>query len=105
MYPEQVQEEYWATGANTLCASGLNPAGTTSLTAVTGGYRLSGQWDFASGCDAATWVLVLGAGPAGVLLFLVPRSDFTKEAIAAALEFAAQALRADVVYPIAESSQ
>ncbi|HEY7708777.1 MAG TPA: DUF433 domain-containing protein [Candidatus Entotheonella sp.] len=29
----------------------------------------------------------------------------TKEAIAAALEFAAQALRADVVYPIAESSQ
>jgi uncharacterized protein (DUF433 family) len=28
-----------------------------------------------------------------------------KEAIAAALEFAAQALRADVVYPIAESSQ
>jgi uncharacterized protein (DUF433 family) len=29
----------------------------------------------------------------------------TKEAIAAALDFAAQALRADVVYPIAESSQ
>ena len=76
MYPEQAQEEYWATGANTLCASGLNPAGTTSLTAVAGGYRLSGQWDFASGCDAATWVLVMGAGPAGVLLFLVPRLDF-----------------------------
>jgi 3-hydroxy-9,10-secoandrosta-1,3,5(10)-triene-9,17-dione monooxygenase len=76
MYPAQAQEEYWATGANTLCASGLNPAGTTSLTAVAGGYRLSGQWDFASGCDAATWVLVMGAGPAGVLLFLVPRSDF-----------------------------
>ena len=76
MYPEQAQEEYWATGANTLCASCLNPAGTTSLTAVADGYRLSGQWDFASGCDAATWVLVLGAGPAGVLLCLVPRSDF-----------------------------
>lgn len=29
----------------------------------------------------------------------------TTEAIAAALDFAAQALRADVVYPIAESSQ
>jgi 3-hydroxy-9,10-secoandrosta-1,3,5(10)-triene-9,17-dione monooxygenase len=76
MYPEQAQEEYWATGVNTLCASGLNPAGTTSLTAVAGGYRLSGQWDFASGCDAATWVLVMGAGSAGVLLCLIPRSDF-----------------------------
>ena len=76
MYPEQAQEEYWATGANTLCAGGFNPAGATSVTAVDGGYRLSGQWDFASGCDAATWVLVMGAGPAGVLMFLVPRSDF-----------------------------
>ena len=76
MYPVQAQEEFWASGANTLCASCLNPAGTTSLTAVAGGYRLSGQWDFASGCDAATWVLVVGAGPIGVLLFLVPRPDF-----------------------------
>ena len=76
MYPAQSQEEYWATGANTLCAGGFNPAGATSVTVVAGGYRLSGQWDFASGCDAATWVLVMGAGPAGVLVFLVPRSDF-----------------------------
>jgi alkylation response protein AidB-like acyl-CoA dehydrogenase len=77
MYPAQAQEEFWATGANTLCASALNPAGATSLTAVAGGYRLSGRWDFTSGCDAATWVLVLGPVPAGVLTFLVPRSDFT----------------------------
>ena len=76
MYPPQAQEEYWATGVHTLCANSLNPAGATSVTAVAGGYRLSGQWDFASGCDAATWVLVMGAGPAGVLVFLVPRSDF-----------------------------
>jgi alkylation response protein AidB-like acyl-CoA dehydrogenase len=76
MYSEQAQEEYWASGANTLCASCLNPTGATSVTAVEGGYRLSGQWDFASGCDAATWALVFGAGPAGVLAFLVPRSDF-----------------------------
>jgi 3-hydroxy-9,10-secoandrosta-1,3,5(10)-triene-9,17-dione monooxygenase len=76
MYPVQAQEEYWATGANTLCAAALNPAGATSVTAVAGGYRLAGQWDFASGCDAATWALVLGAGPTGVLAFLVPRADF-----------------------------
>jgi hypothetical protein len=77
MYPAQAQEEYWAAGPNTFCASGLNPAGTASLTAVTGGYRLSGQWDFASGCDAATWMLIVGAGPPGVLACLVPRAEFT----------------------------
>jgi alkylation response protein AidB-like acyl-CoA dehydrogenase len=49
MYPEQAQEEYWATGVNTLAAGVFNPAGTSALTAVEGGYRLSGQWDFASG--------------------------------------------------------
>jgi alkylation response protein AidB-like acyl-CoA dehydrogenase len=76
MYQAQAQEEYWANGINTLCANSLNPAGATSVTAVPGGYRLSGQWDFASGCDTATWVLVMGAGPAGVLVFLVPRADF-----------------------------
>jgi alkylation response protein AidB-like acyl-CoA dehydrogenase len=77
MYPAQAQEEYWATGVNTLCASSVSPAGPINLTAVAGGYRLAGQWDFASGCDAATWVLVAGSGPAGMLAFLVPRSDFT----------------------------
>jgi alkylation response protein AidB-like acyl-CoA dehydrogenase len=76
MYPMQAQEEYWATGTNTLCAATLNPAGATSVTAVADGYHLTGQWDFASGCDAATWVLVAGTGPTGVLLFLVPRGDF-----------------------------
>jgi alkylation response protein AidB-like acyl-CoA dehydrogenase len=76
MYPAQAQEEYWATGANTLCAGSLNPAGATNLTAVAGGYRLSGQWAFASGCDAATWALIGGVGPAGVLMFLIPQSDF-----------------------------
>ena len=76
MYPAPAQEEYWATGINTLCANSLNPAGATRVTVVPGGYRLSGQWDFASGGDAATWALVMGAGPAGVLVFLVPRADF-----------------------------
>ena len=76
MYPAQAQEEYWATGVNTLCTNALNPAGATSVTAVEGGYRLSGQWDFASGCDAATWVLVMGVGPTGALVFLVPQADF-----------------------------
>jgi 3-hydroxy-9,10-secoandrosta-1,3,5(10)-triene-9,17-dione monooxygenase len=79
MYPEQTQEEYWAKGINTLSAGSLNPAGATDVVGVDGGYRLSGQWDFASGCDAATWIVVPGVGPAGPLLFLLPRSDVVIE--------------------------
>jgi 3-hydroxy-9,10-secoandrosta-1,3,5(10)-triene-9,17-dione monooxygenase len=79
LYPEQTQEEYWATGIDTLCAGSLNPAGATSVSAVDGGYRLSGQWDFASGCDAATWILVPGIGPTSPLIFLLPRSGITIE--------------------------
>jgi len=76
MYPEQAQEEYWASGPDTLCASCLNPAGATRISRAGGGYELEGRWDFASGCDAATWALILGAGPDGVLAFLIPRADF-----------------------------
>jgi len=76
MYPAQAQNEVWATGPNTVCASGLNPGCAKSLSAADGGYRLSGQWDFASGCDASAWALVAGFGPSGPVLCLVPRSDF-----------------------------
>src|SRR5262249_45818825 len=34
MYPAQAQEEYWATGIQTLCANSLNPAGATRVTPV-----------------------------------------------------------------------
>ena len=46
--------------------------------------------------------LAAGETPAQ-LVAAYPR--LTEQAIAAALDFAAQVLRADVVYPIAESSQ
>src|SRR5262249_13163016 len=32
------------------------PPNTTRATAVPGGYRLSGRWDFASGCRHASWM-------------------------------------------------
>ena len=76
-FPIEAQEEYWSTGTNTLCAAIWNPSQSKSLTATSGGYRLSGRWDFASGCDAARWVLVMGMSPSGPLMMLVPRSDFT----------------------------
>jgi alkylation response protein AidB-like acyl-CoA dehydrogenase len=79
MYPEDAQEEYWAGGPDTLCTSCLNPAGAVKIEEIEGGYRLTGRWDFASGCDAAAWTLFLGAHSEGVLSFLVPQSEYEIE--------------------------
>src|SRR5262245_59424261 len=48
--PKQAQDEFWSdTGA--IAAGSYAPVGKT--TAVDGGYRTSGVWSFASGCDNA----------------------------------------------------
>ena len=80
MFPERAQQEFWSDSADTLCASSFNPT-QGNVTEVQGGYSLSGHWDFASGCDAARWILVTAVAKAGPVMFLVPRSDFTIEDI------------------------
>ena len=53
----QAQEDVWREDPNALAATGLAfPCG--KATPVDGGYRVSGCWPFASGVDAATWMLV-----------------------------------------------
>ena len=56
-------------------------APTGKATNEKGGYRLSGRWSFASGCDNAQWgifggIIPFADGPKPGF-FLVPRSDFT----------------------------
>ena len=76
-FSERCQEEFFATGPDTLFSSGLNPAGG-KVEASSGGFRVSGRWGFSSGCDAATWVMVAvpGARPNEPLWLLLPRSDY-----------------------------
>ena len=76
-FPERCQEEFFATGPDTLFSSGLNPAGG-KVEPANGGFRISGRWGFSSGCDAATWVMVAvpGARPNEPLWLLLPRSDY-----------------------------
>ena len=76
-FPEQAQEEFFASGPDTLFATCLNAAGGKAE-AVPGGVRLSGRWGFSSGCDAASWAMVAipAAGPAQVIWLLVPRPDY-----------------------------
>jgi 3-hydroxy-9,10-secoandrosta-1,3,5(10)-triene-9,17-dione monooxygenase len=76
-FPERAQDEFFATGPDTLFSSGLNPAGGKSEP-VSGGLRVSGRWGFSSGCDASTWAMVAVAGPraGGLSWLLLPRSDY-----------------------------
>ncbi len=75
LFPEAAQEEYWADTPDTLSSTSFNPA-RGRVEAVAGGYRLSGQWDFSSGCDAAAWALLIANGPAGPIMLLLPRQDY-----------------------------
>ncbi len=77
--PERAQEEYFA-GGDVWSCSAFNPRGA-NVEPADGGWRVSGRWQYSSGCLHADWGL-LGAivpeFPAPVLL-LIPRSDFTIE--------------------------
>ena len=74
-WPLQAQQEVFGESPDTLLSSSLNP-GKSTCEPVQGGYRLTGRWEFSSGCDHAGWVM-LGAPNIGERNWvLVPRSDF-----------------------------
>ena len=71
----QAQAEVFGDGPDALLSSSLN-AGKSTCEPVEGGFRLTGQWEFSSGCDHAAWVM-LGAPNIGARSWvLVPRADF-----------------------------
>jgi 3-hydroxy-9,10-secoandrosta-1,3,5(10)-triene-9,17-dione monooxygenase len=74
MFPERAQEEYWGDSPDTLSSTSFNPS-RGKVAATEGGYEVSGRWDFSSGCDAASWVLVIGNGPEGPLMLMLPKCD------------------------------
>jgi alkylation response protein AidB-like acyl-CoA dehydrogenase len=74
-FPEQGQEEFFASGPDTLASSVLNP-GRGKAEPVPGGFRISGHWSFSSGCDAASWAMVGVLSANGLLWALLPRPDY-----------------------------
>lgn len=74
-FPERAQEEFFASGPDTLYSSGLNPA-NGKAEPVDGGFRVSGRWGFSSGCDAASWAMVAVGTPERLTWLLLPRSDY-----------------------------
>jgi alkylation response protein AidB-like acyl-CoA dehydrogenase len=83
-FPEAAQQEVFGPSADSVVCGVFMPGGTA--TRVDGGHRLSGAWDFASGCDHAGHAILsalIQAGPeaevAGLANFLVRRQDFEIE--------------------------
>ncbi len=74
-WPEPAQEEVFGSNPDALCSSSLN-VGRSVCTPVDGGYRLSGRWEFSSGCDAASWVMLGVPGIGERNWALVPRGDY-----------------------------
>ena len=74
-WPEPAQEEVFGSNPDVLCSSSLN-VGRSSCTAVDGGYRLTGRWEFSSGCDAASWLMLGVPGIGERNWALVPRGDY-----------------------------
>ncbi|QCB50228.1 flavin-dependent monooxygenase [Rhodococcus sp. PAMC28707] len=80
LFDDRAQSDVWEPDNGTLVSSAYAPVGR--LHPVEGGYRLSGEWLFSSGCDHASWALlgaiVIGEGgrPLDFLTVLVPRSDY-----------------------------
>ncbi len=77
MMDPRVADEVWADDLDATISAGFFPSGTNEP--ADGGWRLTGRWAFASGCDNARWLLlgsVLAAGGAAPepCLCLVPRS-------------------------------
>jgi alkylation response protein AidB-like acyl-CoA dehydrogenase len=76
-FPERAQDEFFASGPDTLASTCLNPAGGTAEP-VPGGFRVGGRWSFSSGCEASAWAMVStpGATAGTIRWLLLPRGDY-----------------------------
>jgi alkylation response protein AidB-like acyl-CoA dehydrogenase len=83
MFPAEAQDDVWGEDRSALASSSYVPSGIAQP--VDGGYRLSGKWGFASGCDGTQWMILGGRIQYGEgrddqqVFFLVPRADYEIE--------------------------
>lgn len=78
-YPKEAQHDVWGKDPGAIAAVSYAPTGKAE--AVPGGFRLSGRWSFASGCDNARWGILGGMipleGGAKPGFFLVSCNDYS----------------------------
>ncbi len=74
-YTPEAQEEVYANGPDVLTSS-AGFAVESRADPVPGGFRVSGHWQFSSGCDHAAHVFATTDSPDGPMGAIIPRSDF-----------------------------
>ncbi len=55
LYGAETQNDIWGSNQRALIAGSHRPSGVA--VPVEGGYRVSGMWNFCSGCDHADWMV------------------------------------------------
>lgn len=80
-FPVAAQRDVWDDEPEALLCGSYAPAARAAP--VEGGYRLTGRWSFASGCDVSTWAfcaaMIPGSGdgaPPRPAFLLVPQRDY-----------------------------
>ncbi len=80
-FPEQAQEDVWGTDPHALVCGSYAP--TSKATVDKDGYRLTGQWSFASGCENSSWAFCAAIIPSLAdpekmepAFLLVPDTDY-----------------------------
>ena len=80
-FSEAAQRDVWDGNPDAVACGSYAPA--AKAIEVEGGYRLTGRWSFASGCDNAQWSLCAAllpskteGGPFAPAFLLVPASDY-----------------------------
>ena len=72
-FERRAQEDVWAAGEDPFIV--LSNAPTATVAPCDGGFRLSGQWRFASGCDYAGWFILLAGWDDQRRFFLLPAGE------------------------------
>lgn len=82
LFESKLQHEIWDENPDAWVSSSYMPGG--KLTAVPGGFELTGRWSFSSGSDHCQWA-ILGAlqmnedGPPTTYNVVIPRTDYVVE--------------------------
>ncbi|MBS1677069.1 MAG: hypothetical protein JST08_06765 [Actinobacteria bacterium] len=78
--PEAAQEECLGARGDVWTSSAFNPRGA-KVESVDGGWKLSGRWQYSSGCLHADWSMLGAAVPEfeAPVMLLVPRAEFRIE--------------------------
>lgn len=77
LFEDEAQQEVWRDPDALICASIIPPG--NKIEPVSGGFRVSGKWSFASGVHHAAWIILgdmVAGDPKDHRLFLVPRADY-----------------------------